>query len=66
MVHLYLCPPGGRFTHACKLTGHENWVRSLAFCHVAPGPGGGGGGSKELLLASASQDRWVGRTMSKI
>ena len=38
------------------LVGHENWVRSLAFCHVQDNDSG----KQQLLLASASQDRWGG------
>ena len=54
-VHLHLRPPaGGGFMPACKLTGHENWIRSLALTPVTE-PGGG----TSLLLASSSQDRFA-------
>ncbi|KAK9841002.1 hypothetical protein WJX81_004992 [Elliptochloris bilobata] len=49
-VRLLLAPPGGDFAPACRLTGHTDWVRSLAFQQV-------GGG--KLLLASGSQDRSI-------
>lgn len=43
-----------QFQLACQLTGHENWVRGLAFAAArAQQPGG----APALLLASASQDR---------
>ncbi|PNH02867.1 hypothetical protein TSOC_011120, partial [Tetrabaena socialis] len=66
-VALYLRPPGGggRFSLACALEGHENWVRGVAFCHVraeeAAAAGGAAGGAEaapQLLLASVSQDRY--------
>ncbi|GAX74942.1 hypothetical protein CEUSTIGMA_g2388.t1 [Chlamydomonas eustigma] len=67
-VHLYIRPPGhdSQFSSVCKLQGHDNWVRSLAFCHAkVPGAKhgqevvtGGAEESVELLLASASQDRY--------
>lgn len=60
-VHLYVRPPRGLFQPAIKLTGHENWVRSLAFVHVwAPADAAArtaAEGPRQLLLASASQDR---------
>jgi hypothetical protein len=52
----------GRDTHfepACSLAGHENWVRSLAFCHATAGSGGAGAAPSQLLLASACQDRYA-------
>lgn len=70
-VHLHVQSPGGMFTPAASLAGHENWIRSLAFCHasgssssdtasdgssVAPG---------YVLLASASQDRCALHTIPK-
>ncbi|KAF5829987.1 WD40-repeat-containing domain protein [Dunaliella salina] len=75
-VHLHVRPPGGQFQAAIKLSGHENWVRSLDFKHVwapdaaaAPSvPGaaapsvpamGEAGRSRQVLLASASQDRYA-------
>ncbi|KXZ43915.1 hypothetical protein GPECTOR_77g12 [Gonium pectorale] len=67
-VHLHVRPPGptGRFAPACVLEGHENWVRGVAFCHVAAaaaaGEGAGGGGGEaaatELLLASVYGRIW--------
>ncbi|GLC36432.1 hypothetical protein PLESTM_000445900 [Pleodorina starrii] len=55
-VALHVRPPGAgpcaRFTPACVLEGHENWVRGVAFCCVE-GPAG-----PQLLLASVSQDRY--------
>jgi elongator complex protein 2 len=50
-VHLLVRPPGAgaRFTLACELGGHADWVRALAFT-----PRGA-----DLLLASASQDRSI-------
>lgn len=64
-VHLHVRPPRGSFQPALQLAGHENWLRSLAFRHVwAPAGGGGGEGGRagaargrQVLLASASQDR---------
>jgi hypothetical protein len=59
-LHLHLRPPGGSFQPAAKLSGHENWVRSLAFCHVSREVSGSDQSqAPELILASASQDRWV-------
>lgn len=48
-VRLYTCPPGGHFQLACKLAGHQDWVRGLAFtqldgeawCAAAAGPTAG-------------------------
>ncbi len=80
-VHLYIRAPGrqARFSPACRLEGHDNWVRSLSFCHAAMAPplatpqtaaaaSEAGGAAEdgqapsdarvELLLASASQDRY--------
>lgn len=60
-VRLHVRPPGGSFALQCKLTGHENWVRSVALASAREAPAGGGeeGGEEVLLLASASQDRCV-------
>lgn len=44
----------GEFVLRATLTGHENWVRSLAFTHETPGDT-----SSDLLLASASQDKYI-------
>lgn len=65
-VRLHVRPPGGEFQLQCKMAGHENWVRSVAFVRVREEGAGGGavgaaaegaGGEEVLLLASASQDR---------
>lgn len=35
-VRLLVCPPGGTdFVQACKLVGHQDWVRSVALRHTA-------------------------------
>jgi hypothetical protein len=53
-VRLHVRPPGGEFQLQCKLTGHENWVRSVAFTVAreaqspaarADGEGGAGAGA---------------------
>eukprot|EP00887_Chlorella_sp_A99_P005490 scaffold1.g5490.t1 len=49
-VRLLACPPGGEFAEACRLAGHQDWVRGLAFAQMDDG---------RLLLASASQDKNV-------
>ncbi|KAG2482428.1 hypothetical protein HYH03_018632 [Edaphochlamys debaryana] len=56
-VGLFVRPPGpgASFAPACSLEGHENWVRGVAWCHVAPA---GPGAPPQLLLASVSQDRY--------
>lgn len=71
-VHLHVQRPGGTFLPAATLAGHENWIRSLAFCHAggsdSSGSSNAGGASAAgavpayVLLASASQDRWVNLT----
>ena len=43
----------GKFEYAASLTGHEGWIRSLDFIQE------GENGSRDLLLASASQDKYV-------
>lgn len=53
-LHLYVRPPRSTFQLALRVPGHEGWVRSLALAHV----GVPGSVQSELLLASASQDRW--------
>ena len=30
-VRLFTCAPGGEFREACRLSGHQDWVRGLAF-----------------------------------
>lgn len=47
-VQLWVAPRGGSFVHACDLSGHQNWIRSLAFTQAD---------THRLLLASASEDR---------
>jgi WD40 repeat protein len=56
-VRLHVAPPGGDFHLQCKLSGHENWVRSVA---LAAAREEGEGGEEVLLLASGSQDRCAG------
>ena len=34
-VRLLLAPPGGAFASVCRLAGHTDWVRSLAFQRAA-------------------------------
>ena len=68
LVRLYLRAPGPdtQFVEVCRLPGHDNWVRSLAFCHARVGGGSAASSADrreaapevELLLASASQDRY--------
>ena len=70
LVRLHVRAPGreSRFVEVCRLTGHENWIRSLAFCHANVDKVSGSSSSGadvpsphrevELLLASASQDRY--------
>ena len=41
------------FTNRATLTGHAGWIRSLDFVHEAQGCSG------DLLLASASQDKYI-------
>lgn len=38
-VRLYTCPPGGEFGEVCRLSGHQDWVRSLAFARMDDGEG---------------------------
>ena len=38
-IRLLLAPPGGDFVQVCTLTGHGNWVRSLAFSTTSGQPG---------------------------
>ena len=44
---------GPSFTHRATLTGHEGWIRSLEFVYE------GQDGKSDLLLASASQDKYI-------
>jgi elongator complex protein 2 len=34
IVRLYCCSPGGQFEAVCKLAGHQDWVRGLAFAQL--------------------------------
>ena len=34
IVRLYCCPPGGQFEAVCKLAGHQDWVRGLAYAQL--------------------------------
>jgi hypothetical protein len=36
-ARLYCCPPGGEFESVCKLTGHQDWIRGLAFAQIDGG-----------------------------
>ncbi|GAQ91522.1 hypothetical protein KFL_008000030 [Klebsormidium nitens] len=55
-VHLYTSSEHLQFSKVCSLTGHQDWVRSLAF---APRPNPSASNPPPLLLASGSQDRNV-------
>ena len=36
-ITLLAAPPGGSdFVRRCRLTGHLDWIRSLAFAHTSP------------------------------
>ena len=52
-IQLFVSDNGARFSHQTYLTGHDGWVRSLAFCQEGKFPFG------DLLLASASQDKYI-------
>ncbi|WEW61888.1 Elongator subunit elp2 [Emydomyces testavorans] len=56
IVQIYVAPntsTEARFELKATLTGHEGWIRSLAFTKVElPG-------SQDFLLASASQDKYI-------
>ena len=55
-VQIFLAPNDGSFSVQATLTGHEGWIRSLAFqsqSQSSPNLRNG------LLLASASQDKYV-------
>ena len=45
----------GPFRLQATLSGHEGWIRSLDFGREE----GGGGGNGDLILASASQDKYI-------
>ncbi|PWW80446.1 WD40 repeat-like protein [Tuber magnatum] len=54
-VSIYLSPsPPSQFSCQATLSGHENWIRSLAFASEdCSNPG------SDLILASASQDKYI-------
>jgi len=53
-IQLYVRPADGTaFERSATLTGHESWIRSLDFARD------GGGKESDLLLASASQDKFI-------
>lgn len=54
-VSIYLSPsPSSQFSHQATLSGHENWIRSLAFT-----PEDYSNPESDLVLASASQDKYI-------
>jgi elongator complex protein 2 len=53
-VQIYAASEDSRFELKTTLTGHEGWIRSLAFTAVNPSEPARG-----LLLASASQDKYI-------
>lgn len=56
IVQIYVADSGSvhiNFTLRATLTGHEGWIRSLDFIHE------GKGEETDLLLASASQDKYI-------
>ncbi|KMQ42157.1 WD40/YVTN repeat-like-containing domain [Trichophyton rubrum] len=52
---------GLKFEPSTTLTGHESWIRSLAFSPVKDSPTGEDGptNSQDFLLASCSQDKYI-------
>ena len=52
-VRLLLAPPGCDFAPACRLTGHADWVRSLAFQRDAGAPAA-------LHASQAARTDWIG------
>ena len=52
-VQIFASHDNLEFSFQVSLTGHDGWIRSLAFCRDVTAP------SKDLLLASASQDNYV-------
>ena len=55
-ISIYISPSrGADFVFQASLSGHEDWVRSLAFALEDPHRSG----DSDLLLASASQDRYI-------
>ena len=53
VVEVFTCTDGRAFDHAASLPGHEGWIRALAISRERIGPG------SDLLLASASQDKYI-------
>ncbi|XAR52455.1 hypothetical protein NMG60_11020544 [Bertholletia excelsa] len=54
-IHLYCGERKGKFTRACELKAHTDWIRSLDFSL----PICTNGGMKYLLLVSSAQDRGI-------
>lgn len=52
-VQIYVSNEDSHFSHQHTLTGHEAWIRSLAFSREMSLSGG------DLFLASASQDKYI-------
>ncbi|KAL0035271.1 hypothetical protein WJX79_009557 [Trebouxia sp. C0005] len=59
IIRLLLAAPGGDFKQVCCLAGHADWVRSLAFTHLPPSQTDPNPGLGHVLLASASQDKYL-------
>ncbi|KAL6719593.1 Elongator subunit elp2 [Lecanora helva] len=53
IVQVFILTESENFTLQATLTGHEGWVRSLAFSKESYAP------SSDLVLASASQDKYI-------
>lgn len=53
IVQIFVGSSDGVFSHQVTLTGHEGWIRSLAFSPDVPNGEGG------ILLATASQDKYI-------
>lgn len=53
IVQIYAASKDGEFRYQATLTGHEGWVRCLAIT------GESHGAESDLLLASASQDKYI-------
>lgn len=54
IVEIYVASgPHQPFSPAATLTGHEGWIRSLAFVREGNGP------NSDVLLSSASQDKYI-------
>ena len=52
-VQIFVSERGGAFCCQTTLSGHEDWIRSLAFTTESTQPG------SDILLASASQDKYL-------